>query len=43
MTDHDEWRSAVADLNEVQRINACTHTARQGSQSCPDCGTEAEK
>lgn len=39
--DLDEWRSAVRSMSETQRVQACGHSARNGS-TCPDCGDEVD-
>lgn len=39
--DIGEWRSAVRDMTEVERAEACEHTGRTGS-TCPDCGEEVD-
>lgn len=34
--ERDEWRSAVAELSEMERIDACGHYWRKGA--CIYCG-----
>ena len=38
--ERDEWGSAVAELNEVQRAQACGHYWRKGF--CVYCGESAD-
>lgn len=35
--ERDEWRSAVAQMSELQRIEACGHSGRVRGV-CLDCG-----
>lgn len=34
----DEWRTAVDDLNEAERVANCGHTCRGRRGVCVDCG-----
>lgn len=38
MSDLDEWRYAVADLDEAERQTNCGHTNRNSKATCRDCG-----
>lgn len=38
MSDLDEWRFAVADMDEQERQTNCGHTRRNHNAACPDCG-----
>lgn len=39
--DIDEWRRDVRRMTEVQRVDACEHSSRDG-RTCPDCGDEVD-
>lgn len=38
--EHDEWRSAVADMSELERVQSCGHYWSKGH--CIYCGEEAD-
>jgi hypothetical protein len=36
--ERDEWKSAVAAMSELERVQACRHSAGHVRGICPDCG-----
>lgn len=41
--ERQEWRSAVAQMTEMERMQACRHTRRGLALVCPDCGDAVDR
>lgn len=41
--ERSEWRLAVCDMSELERIQACGHSIGHVRGICPDCGHDVRE